>query len=55
MVKTVYGRLANKASLSVIITFNKIEKKKMVKRFLFAGKNGTFSKESLFLVNAPFF
>lgn len=56
MVKTVYGRLANKASLSVIITFEKTEKKrKMVKLFFFAGKNGTFSKESLFLVNTPFF
>ena len=55
MVKTVYGRFANKASLSVIITFEKTEKKrKMVKLFFFAGKNGTFSKESLFLVNTPF-
>ena len=57
MVKTVYGRFANKASLSVIITFEKIgkKKKKMVKRFFFlAGKNGAFSKESLLLVNTPF-
>ena len=59
MVKTVYGRFANKASLSVIITFDKIGKKKekMVKRFFFffAGKNGAFSKESLVLGNTPFF
>ena len=56
MVKTVYGRFANKASLSVIITFEKTEKKKrkMVKLFFFAGKNGAFSKESLLLVNTPF-
>lgn len=57
MVKTVYGRFANKASLSVIITFEKTEKKKKGKWlsfFFFAGKNGAFSKESLLLVNTPF-